>query len=74
MLIAGGGFLIGAPMGLLHDPTGLMYGLLSYLSGVAAIVIGWRDGREEGEPTLLTNPEVVDAAAGGLRDLPVLLP
>jgi putative inorganic carbon (hco3(-)) transporter len=61
MLVAGAGFLIGAPMGLLNDPTSLMYGLLSYVSGVAAIVIGWTDGRErtEGgdraEPTLLTS-------------------
>lgn len=55
MLIAGVGFLIGAPMGLLHDPSSLMYALLSYLSGVAAIVIGWTDGRDDQEPTLLTN-------------------
>jgi putative inorganic carbon (HCO3(-)) transporter len=60
LLIAGAGFLIGAPMGLLNDPTSLMYGLLSYISGVAAIVIGWSDGRERAasdgsvEPTLLT--------------------
>lgn len=55
MIIAGIGFLIGAPMGLLHDPTSFMYGALSYLSGVAAIVIGWTDGREDREPSLLTS-------------------
>jgi hypothetical protein len=61
MIIAGLGFAIGAPMGLLHDPTGFMYGFLSYLSGVAALVIGWSDGRElrdgdgRAEPTLFTS-------------------
>jgi len=52
-LLAGGlGILIGAPMGLLADPMAFAFGLVAYLSGLAAIALGWGDGREGKQLTL----------------------
>lgn len=53
MVIAGLGFLIGAPMGLAADPVTFAFSSMAYLSGVSAIVLGWGEVAERGRPTLL---------------------
>lgn len=52
LVFAALGFLIGAPMGLLADPTAFTFGLLAYLSGLFAFALGWGDGREGKQLTL----------------------
>jgi putative inorganic carbon (hco3(-)) transporter len=47
------GFLIGAPAGMLADPLAFGFGLTAYLAAVSAFALGWGDGREGGELTLV---------------------
>ena len=53
LAMAGLGFLIGAPMGLLADPLSFGFSAAAYLSALGAFALGWGDAREGGRPSLV---------------------
>ncbi len=39
------GFLIGAPLGLIADPTAAAFAIFAYGTGLSAFILGWGDGQ-----------------------------
>ncbi len=49
LALAGGGVLLGVPIGMMEDPEAASFAMLAYGAAVSAVVIGWGDGvRPEG--------------------------
>jgi hypothetical protein len=47
------GFLIGAPLGLIADPTAAGFAIFAYVTGLSAFILGWGDGQlPDGNGTL----------------------
>jgi putative inorganic carbon (hco3(-)) transporter len=75
MLVAGGGFAIGLPVGFLVGPRSAVYAIGAYLACVAAAAIGYAEGRLASESTmrraLLFAVPIIAAYAIAQRYLPL---